>query len=88
MDIKFTLLPDGRIALLILQNSGIDNVYVYIWRGLLQFQHELTIRAPGAHDLQLISDKSMLVLALAVDPPINRFSYGPVRMFRANFIGI
>lgn len=86
-DAKFARLPDGRIALMVLQTGGIDNVSVYIWRGLLQFQHKTTVRVPGAKDLQLISSKSHFILALTVASPANRGPYGPLRMFRARFLG-
>ncbi|KZS11248.1 putative Closca [Daphnia magna] len=84
IDAKFARLPDGRLALMVLQSSGVDNVYVYVWRGIMQFQHETTIRAPGAHGLQPISNNVQLILALAVSSEV---PFGPVRMFRAQFLG-
>lgn len=69
---------------MVLQSSGVDNVYVYVWRGIMQFQHETTIRAPGAHGLQPISNNVQLILALAVSSEV---PFGPVRMFRAQFLG-
>ncbi|XP_046458774.1 uncharacterized protein LOC124205390 [Daphnia pulex] len=40
IDAKFSRLPDGRLTLMVLQTNGVDNVSVYVWRGLLQFQHD------------------------------------------------
>ena len=87
IDVKFTRLPDGRITLMILQSSGVDNVSLYIWRGLLQFQPETTVRVPGAQDLQLVSSNGQLILALTVASSVPEVPYGPVRMFRAHFLG-
>ncbi|XP_057379728.1 uncharacterized protein LOC130702079 [Daphnia carinata] len=84
IDAKFARLPDGRLALMVLQSSGVDNVYVYVWRGILQFQHETTIRAPGAHRLQPIANNVQMILALTVSSEV---PFGPVRMFRAQFLG-
>lgn len=50
----------------------------------MQFQHKTTIRAPGAHGLQPISNNVQLILALAVSSEV---PFGPVRMFRAQFLG-
>lgn len=72
---------------MVLETGGIDNVLVYIWRGLLQFQHKTTVRVPGAKNLQLISSKSHLILALTIASPASKGPYGPLRMFRARFLG-
>jgi hypothetical protein len=88
IDAKFTRLPDGRITLMVLQTNGVDNVSVYVWRGLLQFQHDTTVRVPGAKFLQLISNDDKLMLALSVTSSIvTELPYGPLRMFRAQFVG-
>ena len=72
---------------MILQSSGVDNVSLYIWRGLLQFQPETTVRVPGAQDLQLVSSNGQLIIALTVASSVPEVPYGPVRMFRAHFLG-
>ncbi|KAI9558066.1 hypothetical protein GHT06_014819 [Daphnia sinensis] len=84
IDAKFARLPDGRLALMVLQSSGVENVYIYVWRGILQFQQETIIRAPGAHGLQPVSNNDRLMLALTVSSEV---PFGPVRMFRAQFLG-
>ena len=88
IDAKFTRLPDGRLTLMVLQINGVDNVSVFVWRGLLQFQQETTVRVPGAKFLQMISNDAKLMLALTVVSPIvTELPYGPLRMFRAQFVG-
>lgn len=86
-DVKLAQDPNGRVTLIVLQRSGVDNVFVYVWRGLQQFKHETTVRVPGAQDLQLIANEANLLLALTVALPVTEVPYGPVRMFRANFFG-
>jgi hypothetical protein len=87
LDVKFVKLPDGRLALMVLQCSGVDNVMVYIWRGLLQFQHVTTIKAPGAQDLSVIATSGRLLLALTVSTSAPDIPYGPIRIFQAQFVG-
>ncbi len=88
IDARFTRLPDGRLALMVLQSNGVENISIYIWRGLLQFQHETIVRVPGAKFLQIISNDVKLMLALTVPSPIvTELPYGPLRMFRAQFVG-
>lgn len=87
IDAKFALFPNGRVSLMILQNTGVDNLFVFVRRGFQQFHHETTIRVPGARNLQLVSNDSNLMLALTVASPVSEVPYDPVRMFRARFFG-
>ena len=60
---------------------------VYVWRGLLQFQHITTIRIPGAQDLSAITSNDRLLVAVTVSSSTPDIPYGPVRMFQAHFVG-
>lgn len=90
-DAKFALLPDGRLSLLVLQCSGVDNVLVFVWRNLLQFQHVTTVRVPGARNLQRLATPSQFMLALTISPPKssvdNSTAYAALRTFEAHFFG-
>jgi len=61
VDVKFASLPDGRLSLLVLQKSGVDNVPVYVWRNnFLQFQLITTVRVPGAQDFQRLANPILM----------------------------
>jgi len=90
VDVKFASLPDGRLSLLVLQKSGVDNVLVHVWRNFLQFQLITTVRVPGAQDFQRLANPSDVLLALSVassQPDGSVDTFGPVRAFRAHFFG-
>ena len=90
-DVRFARLPDGRIALLILQRSGIHNVMVYVWQGQASFNHKTTVYAPGARNLHLVSTVTPedLLIVLTVKPPrFNPTAADSIRLFKAHFLGL
>ena len=87
MDVKFLRLPNGRLALAVLQCSGIDNVMVYVLKGLSQFEHVTTIHVPGAVDLQVVADEAQVLMALTINQSSEDGS-NAVRVFRARFLDL
>ena len=87
LDVKLFRLPNGRLALAILQCSGIDNVMVYTLKGLSQFEHVTTIHVPGATDLQVVATEMQVLLVLTVNQ-LNEGGSNGVRVFRAHFLDL
>ena len=87
MDVKFFRLPNGRPALAILQCSGIENVMVYVLKGLSQFEHMTTIHVPGAMDIQVIAEEDEIFMMLTINQSIENESTA-VRLFRARFLNL
>ena len=87
MDVKFFRLPNGRLALAVLQCSGIDNVMVYVLKGFSQFEHVTTIHVPGAMDFQVIADATQVLMMLTISQPSGDGS-NAVKLFRAHFLDL